>query len=255
MLQLFVVGDSLAAKAIERKNLQVFFSEALQLEQSCHSPQAPLEYATLKEYRHIKRSIISTLQYLGLNITSSALPFYARYFDFSERDYSNFVSNMIDNYCSKNISVISLKKLRKMLTDQFSAEKQKFKRPDVKDNTCFPPQLSEVNDKDSVYRQEFFWTIELFKSFCSWGNDIKDFRLLVPLVRHPGIMAFVIDQNINIQCKGIVCRRIDSQSFENSMPKSIGSSGLKSDFKRLYCQELKGVDYVLKIRTQKLPLK
>jgi hypothetical protein len=61
------------------------------------------------------KTVIATLQYIALDLTSRAIPQYAKYFEFNREEYVNMVDGLVGNYCSSNISVISKKELRNNL--------------------------------------------------------------------------------------------------------------------------------------------
>ncbi len=252
-----------------------FVDEGFGLDQSCRNRE-PIQYSISWERDQVKRSMIASLQYVGLDLTLRALSAYAKYFDFSEDEYQAFTNNLIGNYCSQNVSIISLKELHKNFMVKFK-QKHSFALPSVKGNPLFPQQLVRLNSEDKSRQQEFAWTIELFKSFCSWGSDTEDFRLMVPLIRSPVILAFVIRQmtgkrvvwepienktllidtesTVQVRCENVVCRRTNLETLKRKLPRSVGSNGLSSDLERLYCQDLRDAHYVFKGQVPKIAKK
>lgn len=249
-----------------------FFEEGENLQNICK--QKPnIQYATHWDKQQVKRSFLSTLQYIGLDLTTRALPLYAKFFEFSEDEYKNLGNNLIGNYCSQNLSIISLRQLRKNWMTKFSA-KTDLSLPSIDSNPLFPEKLSRLLDQDEVMKRGFYNTIELFKSVCSWGGDVDNLRLLIPLVRDPIVMAFVIRQitsqkiewepvenkiyrvdspaSVQILCDNLVCRKVEKKVFQNKIPRSVGSDGLEGDYSRLYCQEFRDSDYLIKDQVEQL---
>jgi len=225
-----------------------------------------VNYYNIWEENEVKRSVISTLQYIGLDLMTRAIPAYAKYFEFSEQEFINLTDNLVGNYCSKNISIISLKELKRNILVNFE-KGPSFTLPNIEDNSLFPKKLREYNTIDQMKENEFLQTINLFKAFCSWGNDGNDLRLLVPLFKNPVVMSFITRQLTNRRfywqpvnnelrlkkdlrtvqtlCQGLICRRVNWEVFKNELPRSSGSRGIEGDIKRLYCEDFKKSDYVL----------
>ncbi|TDJ07673.1 MAG: hypothetical protein E2O68_03230 [Deltaproteobacteria bacterium] len=224
-----------------------------------------INYSNIWEKNEVKRSVMATLQYIGIDLMVRAIPAYAKYFEFTEEEFENLADNLVGNYCSKNISIISLKELKRNILLHFEKE-QGFALPNIVDNSLFPKKLREYNTIDQMKENEFVQSIKLFQSFCSWGSDVDDLRLLVPLFKNPVIMSFVTRQltnkrfswdpvnneiglkkenrTVQVLCRGLICRKVNWEVFKNDLPRSLGSRGIEADIKRLYCEEFKGADYV-----------
>jgi hypothetical protein len=249
-----------------------FYEEGIGLENRCKDRPTAL-YGKPYQKDRVTRSVIATLQYVGLDVMSRAIPEYAKYFEFTEEEYSNLVEKMIGNWCSQNITIISLKALKDNFKAQFKSN-EPFKLPDIGKNPLFPDKLSKFVPEDKAREREFEQTLDLFKSFCSWGGDIKNTRLLVPLLRNPQVMAFVIrqmaglkliwnkidqgftytndDSTVRVHCKNLICRRLSPSKFRSEVPRSVGSKGFQDDFQRIYCENLRDIDYVLKDQVPKI---
>ena len=243
-----------------------FYEEGVGLENRCKERPTAL-YAKSYQKDRVTRSVIASLQYVGLDVMTRAIPAYAKYFEFTEKEYSNLVENLIGNWCSQNTTIISLKALKDNFKAKFKSE-DSFKLPSLGKNPLFPPNLSKFVPEDKAREREFKQTVDLFKSFCSWGGDINNTRLLVPLLRNPQIMAFVIRQmaglkltwnkldqgftytddesSVRVQCRNLICRRLNPTKFRSEMPRSLGSKGFQDDFQRIYCENLRDMDYVVK---------
>ncbi len=249
-----------------------FYEEGIGLDNRCKERPSAL-YGKPYEKDRVTRSVIANLQYIGLDLMTRAIPEYAKYFEFTEQDYSNLVEKMVGNWCSQNLTIISLKTLK----DNFKAKYEKgdsFKLPTIGKNPLFPEKLSKFVPEDKAREREFKQTLELFKAFCSWGGDINDTRLLVPLLRNPQIMSFVIrqmagiklswnqidqgftytddDKTVRVHCKNLICRRLSPAKFKSEVPRTVGSKGFHDDFQRIYCENLRDIDYVLNNQVPKI---
>ncbi len=240
-----------------------FIEEGENLQNLC-KVNYEINYRNQSEKDLVERSMVSTLQYIGLDILVRALPQYAKFFEFSNKEYENLVNGLVGNYCSKNISIMSIRELKKNMMFNFEYGEE-FPLPSIKNNQLFPKKLEEINTIDNLMEREFFQTVKLFRAFCSWGNDLDNYRLLVPILKNPIVMAFVIRQLTNqkfnwdsinnditlkkdfntdqVLCKGLICRKVDWEKFQNEIPKSLGSRGIKEDFAQMYCSEFSKVNF------------
>lgn len=244
-----------------------FYEEGEKLKNYCNIKRK-VKYTRFLEREETKRSVLATLQYLGIDLTVRAISSYAKELELSQGDYNNLVQNLMTNFCSKNITVISLSQLRKNLAIQFKSSESFFSLPSIKNNLFFPQSLNELNGKKDRVLQEFLYTVKLFRSFCSWGNDSQNLRLLVPLVKHPSIMAFVIRQmtnkvlqwdiinnsnvlkkskkTIQVWCEDYICRKVGSEKFKKTSWKAISSKSMESDLKKMYCEDFRESGYTYK---------
>lgn len=240
-----------------------FIEEGENLQNLC-KVNYEINYRNQSEKDTVKRSMASALQYIGLDILVRALPQYAKFFEFSEKEYENLVNGLVGNYCSKNISIISIRELKKNMMFNFNLGED-FPLPSIKNNQLFPKKLEEINTIDNIMEREFFQSIKLFRAFCSWGNDIDNYRLLVPILKNPTVMAFIIRQLTNqkfnwdsinnfislkndfntdqVLCRGLICRKTDWEKFQNEIPRSLGSRGIKEDFTQMYCNEFSKLNF------------
>jgi hypothetical protein len=274
--ELVMRGDGKRKGHEERRRLALYrgyILEGQNLAQSCQR-RSKIEYAVSWDEQQVKRSILSTLQYLGLEATVNSIPKYAKYFDFSKEEYGNLVENLVGNYCSNNLSVIGHRALRKNLIYLFNSD-NKFELPEYKKESLFPKKLMSLNNQDEIKKQEFAWTIELFKSFCSWGGDTENIRLLAPLVRNPVTMAFVFrhltgvrlnwnslqnniereerpKKTVQVFCRNLICRKTDFNTFNVRTPRALGSFSLYGDFEGLYCQSFRDENYKYRNQVPKL---
>ena len=244
-------------------NFRGFIEEGENLQNLCKI-NYEIKYPHQNDKEEVERSFVSTLQYIGLDILVRALPSYAKFFEFSSKDYENFTNGLVDNYCSKNISIISIRELKKNMLFNFDLE-ESFHLPDIKDNPLFPKKLEEINTIDSIMENEFIQSVKLFRAFCSWGNDIKNYRLLVPILKNPIIMAFIIRQLTNqkfnwdtvnnllswkldlntdqVMCHGLICRKTNWEKFKQEFPRPLGSRAIKEDLSQIYCSEFSKLNF------------
>ncbi|OUR97230.1 hypothetical protein A9Q84_12960 [Halobacteriovorax marinus] len=272
---LYKRNGELEGKQAHKRQLTIyrgFYEEGKNLQNSCKSSDK-VGYATPWQKDQVRRSLLATLQYIGLDISIRAIPQYAKYFEFSRDEYVNMVDNLVGNYCSKNLSIISLKQLRKNFLVRYD-EENTFKLPSIEGNTLFPEKLSSIANKDDAKEREFLKTIRLFQSFCSWGGDIENLRLLVPFIKHPVIYKLLMRQisgrnldwkensrsvisvrkqkTIKVLCDGLICRKVKSGKFYKYFPTSVGHKSFDDDLGRLYCQEIRDVDYKIKGQAPKI---
>lgn len=249
-----------------------FAEEAENLNNFCKE-RPKVQYPVKWDREQAKRSFLATLQYIGLDLTMRAIPKYAKFFEFSRGEYINLGENLIGNYCSQNLSIISIRQLKKNWNIKYNSEGD-YQLPSIDNDPLFPKTLSGINTKSEYMKQEFSLTIDLFKSFCSWGNDIFNLRLLVPLVRHPVVMSFLNRQinnkklswesldnkffkdtaksSIQVFCDNLICRKMDTKSFVRRMPRGAGTLNMEDDFNRLYCEDFRDADFVTKEQVPKI---
>lgn len=264
----FKPQEDLAEHGFYKKKLGKFvgfYQEGRNLINSCKIRRR-IQYRSSWSQEQVLRSVYSTAQYVGIDMTLRAIASYARFFEFSEDEFKNMTDRLVGNYCSKNLSIISLRNLKKNFAVMF--KEGNFQLPSIINNPLYPETLLQINTRDKALEQEFLHTVKLFRAFCSWGGDTKNLRLMVPLMKNSIIMSFVIRQvaglgikwqpidntlyveknpnTVKVLCKNLVCRKVKSDIFENKIPKSIGSEGVADDVKRLYCNHIRDVDYVLR---------
>ncbi|WP_372652019.1 hypothetical protein [Halobacteriovorax sp.] len=272
---LFLKKAELPGKISEKRDLTIYrgyYEEGSNLQKSCRADYQ-LSYPTPWQEQQVKRSIFATLQYIGLDISIRAIPQYAKYFEFSRDEYSNMVDNIVGNYCSKNLSIISIKQLKKNFLSKFDNENS-FELPDVSDNSLFPKKISSLATMDDVREREFAKTLDLFKVFCSWGGDESNLRLLVPFVKNPVVYSSLMRQLSNeklewnknsrdvykaknqktaqVLCEGLICRKTNAAEFIKKFPTSVGHKSLSDDLSRLYCKEVRDYEYQIKGQAPKI---
>ncbi|MFZ4713576.1 MAG: hypothetical protein ACOYL6_07690 [Bacteriovoracaceae bacterium] len=243
-----------------------FILEGERLAGSC-SAQDKIYYSEAWKERTAVASIASTLQYVGLDLTTRAIGKYAKLLDFSDDDFGHLTDRLVGNYCSKNLSVISLKNLKENLLKRFETENE-FNLPTTAGNLLFPEEIKKSSESLKARENEFLTTIKLFRGFCSWDGDTNDFRLMTPMLRNPFIMAFVnrlmegvnlsynddlkqlskvkTNDTVKVLCRDLVCRPAEELEFNRNYPRAIGSPEISSDLNRIYCLRFRDLDYKMK---------
>tara|TARA_Y100001954_G_scaffold49688_1_gene52470 strand:+ start:7101 stop:8756 length:1656 start_codon:yes stop_codon:yes gene_type:complete len=244
-----------------------FYLEGQKLKNYC-KVERKIRYSTYKERVETKRSLLATLQYIGIDLTLRAISDYSKELELKKSDFNNLVQNLTNNFCSKNMTIISQRQLKKNFKLQFSSSGKKLEIPNIEKNPFFPRSLLQINGEREKLEQEFMYSIKLFRAFCSWGNDAQNLRLLVPLAKHPSIISFVIRQltnkglvwdevqnkslpkrnlkTVQVWCEEYICRRVGHKKFNNLRWKSIGSKTFKRDLENLYCEDFLEAGYTYK---------
>ena len=246
---------------LQIKKMLGLYLEGENLKNFCEK-RVPIKYVSDWEKRLAIRSILTTLQYVGLDISVKAIGRLSRELKFTENEYENFTNRLMLNYCSENTSVISLREIRNNLKNEF---KNVRKKNDPLKYLPIDILNSVMQSKDKRKEQELLMASELFKSVCSWGGRTENVRLLVPLVTDPTIMSYIIRKMSDLEvdwdkeddsvilvnaknshkalCENTVCRLRPSDEFEDLFPRSLGSTSIKDDIERLYCQNLSRLEY------------
>jgi hypothetical protein len=95
-----------------------FYEEGKNLNNTCKEKRT-IRYSNEWDKIQVKRMIMADMQYIGLDLAVRAIPLYAKYFEFNETEFNNLVENIVGNYCSTNISVISKKEIKNNLLLKF----------------------------------------------------------------------------------------------------------------------------------------
>jgi len=244
------------------ENYLGFAQEGKNLDNFCKGrPQ--IQYRSPWSKEQVLNSTVATLQYIGLDLTVRAIGKYAKFLEFTPDEFSALTDKLVGNYCSPNVTVISLRELKRNLKMKFLTGD--YEVPTVKGNSLFPQKLGSISKIDEAIEQELLQSIKLFRAFCSWGGDYHDLRLLTPLVKHPVVMSFIArqmggqkllwkeeDRTIRlvpdfttpkILCENLVCRKKTTEYFKRSFPLSLGSESVGKDIAQLFCQDFRDADY------------
>lgn len=251
----------------ENKKIRLYqstYQSGSYLSESCSLYGAPT-YATTWQEKQAKRSVVATLQYIGLDTSIKAIGAYAKKFEMSDEAYKQLSTNLTRNYCSKNITVFSVKQIEKSLEHYFR-NPQNHLIPTVDGSPFATALYKSVTETTQARSNEFDQAINNFKAFCSWGGDVVDYRLMVPYLKNHFIMSFIFKNLTGVQekfdpatnaverlssadtvqvgCNDLICRKTSNfKDFEKKFPTSVGSTGIYTDLVKLYCHHFKFQDY------------
>lgn len=212
----------------------------------------------------VKRSVASTLQYIGLDLSIKAVAAYAKKVSLSKNEYQILTDNLVENTCSKNITVYSLKKIKNNFLYYWEEEKKSL-LPSLESNPYFSKKLIAKHDTAQVVKREFDYSIRNFRSFCSWGGDTENFGMLTPYLRNPFVMDYLHNHllkrkisfiektgeliykkdsdGVQVACDNLICRKQSEVDFIKLFPRSVGSSKLDGDLEGLYCHHFQNLAY------------
>jgi hypothetical protein len=250
----------------ENKKIKLYhatYTAGAHLTESCHL-YGPITYSSTWKENQARRSVAATLQYYGLDMSIKAIGAYAHKLNLSELEFTRLSSNLVRNYCSKNMTILSGRNVELSLQHYFqnpeegiipTAEGSPFATMSFKNRTETPEARSVELD----------YAISAFRSFCSWGNEVDDYRMLGPYLKNHFIMAIVIKNILGIQdsyveqtqkviqkdssatvqvaCEDLICRKVSKEDFMKKFPLSVGSTGLDTDLAKLYCNHFRFQDY------------
>ena len=224
----------------------------------------PSTYSTTWREAQAKRSTVAALQYIGLDTTIKAIGAYAKNLQIGENEYGNLVHNVMKQYCSENVTVMSLKTIKSSL-EYYYQNPDPHIIPSVENSPYVTDAFKSGSMSPETRAKEFQYAIRNFRAFCSWGGDAEDYRMLPPYLKNPFIMIHVSrnmggfrytwneksesmfwvksDDTARVVCKDLICRVVPRPEFRKYFPTSTGSTGLISDLNKLYCQHFRLLDY------------
>lgn len=239
-----------------------FYEEGKNLTNYCKSNR-PVLYENEWQKVQTKRSLVSLVQYIGLDLLTRSLPEYAKKLEYTREEYGNLVEGLVGNYCSNNLTVISKKELLNNFYLKFD-KGGNFQLPGANGSPFFSDKLSEYNSPKSSLEHEFLYSVKLFKSLCSWNGNPNTTGLIMPLIKNSALMAFFIRQmdqksiewkeqdnslfikgdnkTIQVWCENLICRRVSSASMKEKAILSVGGTNIGEDLRRLYCTDFRS-DY------------
>ncbi len=271
----FQQSQSLLGKRDHLRALGIFrgyYEEGDNYNRACKETTA-IRYPSYYDKETAKRVVMTSLQYVGLDLAMRSMGTLARQLNWEKKEFQNLADSLVGGYCSQNITLMSVRQIKKYLVAQYDS-KNIFRLPQIKENPLFPAQLPLRLEEDEVYSRQFNYSIELFKSFCSWGNQVDNPRMLTPFLRNPIIMSFLsrvvfghqmaydlntkrpyrVDakKGLYFDCNGLICRQTKKVVFINKFPRSFGSRSIEDDFNRLYCHEFRNIWFNLKDPSNKI---
>ncbi len=263
------VVDKSLINDVERKKLEEYmglYRQGTNLQFSCKNSNR-IRYLNSWKESVAKRSIVSTLQYIGLDYSMRAIIEYMKKLEYTKDEFDNVVKNLVNNTCSKNLSIYSLKLLRNNFHHLYDTETG-FNIPTIEKSPYFTKMIRKKTNSRKAKQNEFNFALKNFRAFCSWGGDTDDYRMLVPYLNNPFVMSYIYNHILNRQiswndkgkfitykkkkhsvkvvCEDLICRKTSDVVFSQKFPKMIGSTDIKVDLENLYCKHFNTVDYKYK---------
>ena len=226
------------------------------LDQSC-SAIGKVDYGNQQTEEMALRSMLATLQYVGLSHVIQALRQYAVKLEWTSEQRMHLAKNLVST-CSPNMTLFSRKVLMDLLTQDAIVGDE---IPLFSKFSAFPLLWREQGDGPAMLRREAELSARLFRNLCSWGGELNDLRLMPTLTHSSVVVSYLISQMlgqeysydlqskelvartnpdaIQVFCPDHLCRKISHREFEKVFPRSLGQVGLERDLHALYCQHLK----------------
>lgn len=234
---------------------RALFKQGMQLGQKCETVNRA-NYSNYWAEENAKRSVIATLQYIGLDLTIKSIINYAKKFELSEDEFEKLYHNLVDNNCSQNITVYSHKMLKSNFKYLYKNGSQ-FTNPELASSPYFNQDVKEKHDTREVIKREFEYSLKNFRAFCSWNSDTNNLGLLKPYIKNPFIMSYIFNNllqkkvnidpkteeifleptsgGIQVACENMICRRRTTSEFTKYFPRMNGSYNLEDDLSMIYC--------------------
>lgn len=166
-----------------------YWEEGKNLLNRCSSNLPWSEKLGTFEREKLLLTLMATYQLLGVDLTARAIVEYGRVLALSSGEKQTFWKNLVGQYCSPNMTVISHKKLIANFKN-WDLHGSGVLLPNTEAYQSFPrPPMA---DNFHSAKKELEQTVALFRSFCSWGGDIKYPRLLGFIFQDPQFSAWVI---------------------------------------------------------------
>lgn len=255
-----------AQKGEEAKKIKFYhhrYTQGEYLNNSC-THYGPMSYGESWREDQARRSVTATLQYIGLDTAIRAVGAYAKELSIDSSSYNNLVDNLVDNYCSKNITIFSLRTVKASLKHYYENPQMDL-IPRIESSPFATDLFKNFSAGPNIRSNEFEYVTELFRDFCSWGGEISDYRMLGPYLSNRFIMSFVFENltdkkqsfdeetsrvhlvknpdSLKVNCDELICRKASDEHFRLKFPLSVGSSGLKTDLDKLYCHHFRYLEY------------
>ncbi len=241
------------------------YQQGKNLKKSCQFSNT-FQYATPWKEKTAKRVVASTLQYIGIDQTMKAIVEYVKLLEYSDDQFNKLSTNLLNNTCSKNLTLYSLKLLRdnfKSLYDNHT--KGQFELPSLVDSPFYSEDVKLISNSIRAKKNELELSVRAFRAFCSWDGDTDNYRLLTPYLQNPFVMIIVYNnlldrkisynsertlleyakaqKSVQVSCDNLICRRSNSATFKQKFPRIVGTTELMTDLTVLYCGHFSKLDY------------
>ncbi len=256
----FLFNNAFASKSSKDMLDYAFYNQSELLDIQCEKIKVRPKYETEYKAKLAKDSIVGTLQLLGLERTIIAISEYAKLFEYSKGEFKLLYTNLINNECSKNLSVLSQKGLHSLFNKSFEKDNSSI-IPSFRNSLDFQESVKAILQSKETKLNEFKNTVENFRAFCSWSHLESSYRLLAPYLSNPYIMTDVFNNILQVKpswnhetneviivpdqktkrvvCKDSLCRKATNRSFVVNFPRMVGAVSLKDDLESLYCEEFR----------------
>lgn len=249
----------------ENRKLKLYqstYESGQNLVESCSYLEAP-KYSTPWQEKQARRSIAATLQYIGLDTTIKAIGAYAKKLEVSEEEFNRLSKNLVKNFCSKNVTVFSLRNIETSLKYYYQNPQMNL-IPTVADSPFATEAVKKSTETPGARSREFDKVLSSFRSFCSWGGEVEDYRMLNPYLNNRFIMAFVFKNmaglqdkvdpklkkvetvsskdTVQVACTDLICRKENFENFQRKFPLSVGSTGIFTDLSKTFCHHFRFQD-------------
>ncbi len=254
-------------KGIEYNPLRIyrsFYLEGDRLERECRE-DINIYYKDNWEKDQVLNSIFATLQYRMIESSIKDIAYYSKKLSINSNDFGQIVNNVISKGCSKNISIMSHRRMSYLFYKYFDSEnydsQNKVSPLDAMlENPIISRDLVNKFSRELVHSQYLKYASNVFKMACTWGQRYEYPRLMEYFMQNKPIAAYVLRQLTNqvinpnsksdslvtkvdlqttkVFCDGIICRKRSARDANILFPRSMGSRSLESDFRTLYCNEI-----------------
>jgi len=156
---------------------------------------------------------LASFQYASLNSISKNIAILASKNNFSEAEFRRFSNNLVTNFCSENLSIISKKELENNLNLYFNI----IERPETnKPLGPYNPLVVSFYDEKKYIENQLNAAVSSFRSICSWGGKPSDLGLLNPFIKNEYVMGDIIKKIgrgvkdfPTVVCENLICRSSD----------------------------------------------
>jgi hypothetical protein len=249
----------------ENKKLKLYhntYRHGAALQESCQHFSPPI-YPSVWQEKQARRSMAATLQYIGLDTSIKSIGAYAKRIDIDEKSFEKLVKNIVTNYCSSNVTVFARTTIEKSLYHYYKNPEFHL-IPTIESSPFVTDAFKYRTEAPEMRAAEFEYAVRAFRSFCSWGGEVEDYRMLTPYLSNRFIMAFtirnmlglrdhfnereqkvetIVDTNtVQVNCNELICRRTTAPDLMVKLPRSAGSTGLGTDLAKLYCHHFRFQD-------------
>ena len=250
----------------KEKRYRALYIQGTELVQSCIDGKEE-SYKNIEQKNNARRTILSTLQYIGIDRSLRAIIEYAKKLEISNSDFKKLVNNLIQTSCNPNISVYGIKLIKDNFDYYWNVDTN-FSIPSLASSELYSRELSILQSQKSVMEKEFNYSLKNFRAFCSWNSDTDNISLLPPYVRDPFVISYLINNivsqkisfdkktedlvfeddpsSVQMLCQNMICRRVDKTNFLQNFPRMIGSISIRNDLERMYCSYLSKQQYSYK---------